>query len=1260
MPPNSPLALSFFGGFEVRRDGRPVAGINYDKMRALLAYLAMEPARTHHRESLAVLLWESSSLETGRGNLRRTLADLRRVLEPPGQPALFEVTRQTIRFASDCPVDALLLLQPPGHCASATACYRCDACIAHLQRVADLYRGEFLAGLSLPECPEFEDWLAMQRESLLRRAQGILEQLAGHYEQAGNLEQAIVSARRLAELDPWQEAVHRRLMRLLACNRQQGAALAQFENCRALLRKELGVQPSEETQVLFKAITRGELRPVVEAAPAFPPALISPSVRRQVTVVYCELSTPDTDDPEDALQRLHEPQSRCGDIIRAHGGHIIQSHGGGLLAYFGYPEAREDAARQAVGAALALAAAAMPASVRCGVHTGLIVTTPGHTIPDAAGQTSNRAIQLRLAAQAGEVAVSESTYRLVTGYFHGRKLNAPGDGYLIGTTTGAMHRLEAAASLAPFTGRVRELGQLLAHWESVSTGTSAVVLLRGEPGMGKSRLVMEVKRRLPPENVLECRCMPNEAATPFHPLMHWLTRYCGFVNGDTGATRRAKLDSTLEGHPFSRPDAAQLLAALMGLPVDRAELGQDMDRSEQRQALMQTLAEVLLPTGRKPLLLVFEDMHWADSSTLELLHLLVTMAEGHALLLLLTARPEFDGDGCQALTMDLNRLPEVATRELAASLAHGLTESQTRRIAELSDGIPLFIEELAHWSAANAEFGAATVPLTLHDLLMARIDQLGAAMRTAQVAAAIGREFEQGLLTAVLEECGEMKERHLADLLRSGLVTQREAERFQFKHALIQEAAYQSQPKALRGQTHRIIARALQRDYADTCLQIPEILAHHLTEAGEIESAIEYWRKAGQNASRHSGDREAARHYRQALHLLELLPASTQRDCTEVSLQLALGTTLNAVLGYAAADTRQAFDRAQELTRQVGSNDEQFRALYGGMWTSLSNHTHAREVTELLIDIAESSRQPMHRAMAYFANLTTIFWMSPFHESRRCAERVIALCHGVDNRDCIAIYGENPLSSTLSFLSRSLWFEGYADRAVKVSDEALAEARCSQFTHGLCLALAFACQLYRCLRQPQRVEELGGELQQLAEQHNLELWRHTADCHAGWALSAKGTPAGINIIQSGLAGIRRTLPRIEISYAAILMDAHAHLGQHENLLREIDAILITASQRNDQYLLPELTRLKGEALLATDPAATKQAAALFRQALTLANDSGAKALALRVAISLVKMEPSVSSREILKQTMAEFEEGFATADYLEALAVAKNYTSCDC
>jgi DNA-binding SARP family transcriptional activator len=1273
MPSSEPnLTLSFLGGFSAHWNGRSVAGFGYDKMRALLAYLAVEQDRDHSREFLAALLWETSSPAVGRGNLRRTLSDLRRVLELPTRSTLFAGTKHTVRFVSACEVDAVRFTRPPAGCAAASACHRCDACLSHLEAAAALYRGEFLAGLSLPDSPEFEDWLLVRRESLHRHALALLEHLSGHHEQQGQIERAIPFASRLIELDPWQEAGHRRLMRLLALNGQQSAALAQYENCRALLWKELGVQPHEETLDLFRRIGKGELHPAESRAAPAPAALPPPSARRQVTVLYCELSVADAEDPEDALHRLREPQARCGDILRAHGGHLVQSHGGGLLAYFGYPEAREDAARQAVRAALALAAAAVPSPVRCGIHTGLIVTAPGQALPDAAGQTSNHAIHLRLLARAGEVAVSQATHRLVTGYFRSRSLGLqwigmsaqPTEVHLIDGATGAAHRLEAAPALTPFVGRAREFGQLRAHWRRACGGEAAVVLLRGDPGVGKSRLVLEMRKRLLPEQadrVHEFRCLPHHDGTPFYPVAHWLGRWCGFLKGDSDAEKRRRLDHVLQSHPVPREGEADLLARLLSLPVEEGAPVLRLARSEQRQRLMEAMADILSGLSRRrPVLMVFEDAHWADSSTLELIRMLAERAGTLPFLLLLTARPEFDftpWEGTGGATIELARLPDEDARTLAGKLERNLTEAQTQRIVALSDGVPLFIEELARWSAAaEGEPGQAAVPATLDDLLMARVDQLGEALRTAQIAATIGREFGRNLLAAASED-GEPLERHLAALLRSGLVLRNDwpaGERFQFKHALIQEAAYQSQPRSLRRRTHGHIATVLQRDFADVCRSSPAVVAHHLTEAGETEPAIEYWHRAGQAAARYSGDQEAVRHYRQALRLLESLPPSAQRDRSEMPLQLALGTTLNAVQGYAAADTRRAFSRAQELAREVGGTDGQFRTLYG-MWTSLTDHAQAREVTELLIGLAETGRHPGQLVMAHFADLTVRFWMSPFRESRMRAERVIALCREIDTRECIAVYGENPLSCTLSFLSRSLWFEGYADRAVRVSGEALAEARRHRFAHGLCWALAFACQLYRCLRRPERVEELGRELMALAGQQNLELWRHTGDGHIGWALAARGDPAGIEIALRGLAGIRRTLPMVEVSYAAILMDAYAQLGRHGDLLREIDAVLETASRRNDKYLLPELCRLKGESLLAVDPANGAQASALFRQALAQASGSGARALALRAAMSLARMERSRESVDALERILAKFGEGLATADCREARILADEW-----
>jgi len=465
----------------------------------------------------------------------------------------------------------------------------------------------------------------------------------------------------------------------------------------------------------------------------------------------------------------------------------------------------------------------------------------------------------------------------------------------------------------------------------------------------------------------------------------------------------------------------------------------------------------------------------------------------------------------------------------------------------------------------------------------------------------------------------------------------------------VQEVAYQSLPKSQRQWAHRAVARVLERDFPELCRRTPAILAHHLTESGEAEAAIGYWLRAGQAAGRFSGDNEAARHYRRALQLIPALPPTEERNRAEMALQLALGSTLNAVLGYAAPETRQAFSRAQELAAAVGSSDEQFQTLYG-MWTSHANHATAKEVSELLIRIAEAEGDAMHLAMAHFANLSTTFWMCPLPESIARAERVIDLCRQVDSRQCISVFGENPRSCALSFLSRALWFVGDAVRARRVSDEALHEARQAGFPHGLCWALAFACQLHRFLRAPTTVATLADELIRIADEHDLVLWRLAGDCHAGWAGAAQGDAAAIAGIERGVGRIRHVLPMIEVSYAAIQMDAYALLGMNDALLGQMDALIATATQRNDSYLLPELLRLKGEALLAVDAAAAS-AKSCFDEARRLALSSGAPALALRVAVSRVAMKRDRASLRDLREIVAALGDRFDSPDYSEALSL---------
>lgn len=414
--PTSGLQLLLLGGFLARLNGQLMSEVSYAKMRALLAYLVIEGDREHKREALADLLWSHSSAITARGNLRRTLADLRRVLELPSGEVMFVASKNSIRFVAKVDVDVLIFT---GQRSTSS-----DDAVQALHRdehLLSLYRGEFLAGLSVSDSPNFEHWLQIQRESLRLRALALLESLSNRYESMGNNTKALEFALRYCELEPLNEDACRRVMLLHASSGLDKAALSQYEACCRQLKAELGVLPSEETQQLAKRIRQGTVpRKLALAQPG--PLAQAPTQasaqRCQVTVMYCELTHDLIDDPDEAMALLHAPQERCVAIIEQFSGHVVQAHGGALLAYFGYPRAHENAARLAVLAALTVTRESVCGiDIRAGVHTGLIITGRDSSIPDTSGKTTRIAMALRPSTEQCKVAISQDTHALVAGYF---------------------------------------------------------------------------------------------------------------------------------------------------------------------------------------------------------------------------------------------------------------------------------------------------------------------------------------------------------------------------------------------------------------------------------------------------------------------------------------------------------------------------------------------------------------------------------------------------------------------------------------------------------------------------------------------------------------------------------------------------------------------------------------------------------------------------------------------------------------------------
>jgi len=1270
MPTTPPdFELRLLGGFEARLGGATVA-IASPRMRALLAYLALEP-REHGRDTLADLFWGGAPTARARDYLRHDLWGLRRLLEPACGTAAFGGGKHSLRLALHARVDAAVFAgsQPP---------------LADAERMA-LYRGEFLSGLSLPDCPPFEDWLLARREALHRRALALAEELARRHAQAGNTATAITFALRQVELEPWAEDAQRHLMRLYAENGQPGAALAQYESCSRQLRQELGVLPSEETQALAQSIRQGQLEaapPPRHPASSAPPPPTRPvaAERRQVSVLYCELVTGAQPDPDEAMELLHAPQARCVDAIREFSGHIVQAHGGGLLAYFGYPSAREDAARHAVQAALAVAqvgaeAHALGIEIRAGVHTGLILTGGDAAMPDSVGKTSRIAIHLRQCLAAGGVAVSEETQAIVSGYFDCVSLGThalpgelrPREVFGVKGASGARNRLEAATRLTPLVGRKSELAQLSDAWSEAARGQRRMVLLRGEPGIGKSRLALALREHLAdrgqPHLLHEMRCFPETAQSPLHPLIAMVESLFGFLPGDPASKLCARLEAYLDAHfSPSKSAAMPLLLALLSLPADPRYPLPDLPPRRLKDATHALLLDLLATEAlRQPVLLIVEDLHWIDPSTRELLDLLVAREQPGALLGLFTTRPEFASTWPEHLVTPLPLAPlrEVEVAAMVDALVTDLPAAARASIVQRADGIPLFAEEMSKMSRADPNAG---VPSTLLDLLASRIDTLGEAKTCAQLAATLGREFDLSLLQAISPQPPALLRQHLHALQEAGLVLPDMHDTGQFKHALIQEAAYQSQAKATRVAAHRRIADALQSRFKDTAAHQPEILAQHLAAGGEPLQAIDYWVMAARRAASLCANLEAAAHFVAALDVAAALPAGPERDGVEFNLRVGLAPVLCATKGYGAQEVARNNARVGELAEVIDDNPALFPAKWAmtiGTIGSVGSRGMAPAVAQLL----ESARgDPVRQIAAHFLGSNASLWLGDFAACIHHDDQIVALYRPEFQASLVDQFGSDLSVFSADHAGFALWLTGFAEQAQVRMDRALERARAGAHPHTLSQALVFTAVHKRWSGGPETAGEakaLAAQAIEIARHHDMPLWIASAGMTHGWACAMLGdVEAGIAEARDAIAIAREALSAIAVVYIAPLIEVYIHLARHDEALAWVKEAQAQADISGDGHYTAELLRLKGEALLGLSAANAGAAEACFRQALAVSHQQRAKALELRAAMSMARLWQSqgktTEAQVLLTGVYGRFTEGFDSYDVREAKALIGN------
>ncbi len=1069
--------------------------------------------------------------------------------------------------------------------------------------------------------------------------------------------------------------------------------------------------PSSGATEPFAPPDTGVSQALQEGSPS--PAPRAPEAeRRQLTVLFCDLVDSTVLarqlDPEAWREVVRAYQEVCARVIARYEGHIAQYLGDGLLVYFGYPQAHEDDAQRAVRAGLGMIEAVgplkrrleqdqgMPLAVRVGIDTGLVVVGEmggGDRHEQLAlGDTPNVAARLQGLAAPDTVVISAATHRLVQASFTEEDL---GPYTLKGVTTPmpiyhilgertirSRFDVEATTGLTPLVGREREVGLLLERWAQVQEGMGQVVVLSGEAGIGKSRLVQEVQAQIGGHSHirLECRGSPYAQNSPWSPVIELWQRTLGFERDESPEDRLRKLEWFLAPHPVVLPDVVPFLASLLSLPMPEGYLRLTLTAARQRQQTLEAVLAVLLALAeQQPVVFIVEDLHWVDPSTLELLTRLIDQSATARIFTLLTMRPEFRPpwtSRAHLTQLTLGRLPRPQVQQLVSRVARGkaLPGEVLHQLVTQSDGVPLFVEELTKTVLESGALRAAedryeltgplpafAIPPTLHDSLMARLDRLVTAKGIAQLAATIGRQFPCELLQAVSQLDEAALERELGRLVEAELVYQRGMGRqatYSFKHALIQEAAYQALLKPTRQQYHQTIARTAVERFPEIAERQPEWVAQHYTEAGLHVQAIGYWQQAGQRANERSAHLEAISHLTKGLEVLTHVPHTPERTQHELTLQLALGVPMLAVKGFAAPEVERAYARARALCTQMGETPQLFSALSGlyGFYVARAGIQTARELAEQLLTLAQRQHDPAHLLKTHGVMAGSATWLGAFAEARVHLEQEWALYDPRQHRTLTFLYGEDPGVVCLTHMAWVPWFLGYPDQALQRMHEALTLA--GELSHPLsqARALFWAARLHQNRREVQAADDRVEALMGLASEQGFPYRLANGTVLRGWALVAQGqAEAGMAQMHQGLEAYRATGAAHGLSHQlALLAEASGTIGQPEEGLRALAEALAAAHTSGERFYVVELYHLKGE-LLRQQAAPPEEVQPCFYQALDVARRQQAKALELRAAMSLSRLWRQQGKRteayDLLAPIHGWFTEGFDTADLQEAQAL---------
>ncbi len=1017
--------------------------------------------------------------------------------------------------------------------------------------------------------------------------------------------------------------------------------------------------------------------------------------RRTVTIACCALVQLDRPAGGSGALAL-EALSEAAITFESMGRKVCQELAGSFGAVpnrtlwlcFGYPQAHEDDAERAVRAALELqrrfatlpVAGARRLAIRTGVHTGPAVVVPRASAEQALqpGDTFEIALAIQSQMPAGRIGVSAASCRLLGRKFatqpvpavHVRDLDATVDVYELGSplepgAPGAPGSRENGPA-APLVNRDAELQILLDRCRLARCGSGQAVLIAGEAGIGKSRLARALAEHLAAEapTLLTAHGSTFTQNTPLAPIVHLLSRALFASEEAAGSAdeKLRRLEEVLDEHGLPRPDHAPLLAALLALPTGERYPPLVLSPEARRK---RTLATILALLGalaeRHPLVLVIEDLHWIDPSTLELLDLLLGEIAALPLLLVATFRPEFTAPWhhrTSVTQLSLSGLSEAHTRQLVAQVAEGkaLPVALHREIVVRTDGNPLFIEELTKTvlETDGPLREPAGIPFTLGSSLLARLDRLGEAKEIAQLAAVLGRTFTLELLEAFSQIKGEALRGALGRLVQAEILYRRgpaQGTRYIFKHALIQDAAYLSLLAGDREQLHRQLVRLLQEEFPAVAEAEPELMAHHSERGGLIPEAVEQLQKAGFGAMQRSALREAVSHLSRALDLLLGLPAAPERRGQELALRSLLVAVLGGIKGWGAPEVAANAERCVDLCRQLDDRGRLIPSIYG-LWAHHILRGDRQPAIACADEIARLAETPVQVFAGCSARIHTHFYGGRFAETLTLAEHAAALYEPNLLPEFTQVFGEESSLMPHVYEFWVLWILGRPDAAVRKRDAVLAAVEQLRSPFQLGFALLFEMILWHELRDAERVAGIAERLLGLADEQEFALLRALAHCGQGWAACQRGDlTGGAAQIEIGLDLHWATGARLPRGYwVSYLIEAHLAAGRLAEGLAAAREALAASEHQLDVFFDAELRRLEGELLRASGDAGAAETA--FRKALAIARGQGARAFELRTATSLGRLLAEQGRAGEALPTLAAayrvFSEGFATRDLVEA------------